>query len=219
MREFWSPDGRDSMAKVFDIGCVLIRCGATAWDAEGRVCGQAELPLTPAGRSAVLAGLGTLENLKLSTILCGSDEASVATAELVAGLAGCKVRPIQGLQEMSLGLWEGMLDSVLQEKCPRAYRQWIEDPASVTAPEGETASEAQERAVEALRAALAKVKTEGQDVGIVMRPIVLGLVKCWLSGEPISRLWSITEDRPAIERMVVPRSLLSRRREHIRAGL
>lgn len=207
------------MAKVFDIGCVWIRTGATAWDAEGRVCGQAEIPISPAGRSAVLAAIGHLPPLNLSVILCGPDEASIATAEMVAGVAGCKVRPVPGLQEMSLGLWEGMLGSVLQDKCPKAYRLWIEDPASVTAPEGETAYEVQERAVEALRGALAKVRAEGQDVAVVMRPIVLGLVKCWLSGAPISALWSISDDRPAIERSVVPRSLLTRRREGVRAGL
>jgi broad specificity phosphatase PhoE len=206
------------MGKAFDIGCLWIRTGATAWDCEDRVCGQAEVPLCPAGRAAVLAGLQTRQNLKLSAVLCGPEEASIATAELVAGVAGCKVRPIQGLQEMGLGLWEGMLSAELRDKCPRAYRQWIEDPASVTAPEGETATEAQDRVVEALQGALAKVKSQSEDVGIVMRPIVLGLVKCWLSGEPISRLWSMTEDHPAIERLVVPRSLLSRRRESIRAG-
>jgi probable phosphoglycerate mutase len=207
------------MAKVFDIGCLWIKTGVTAWDIEGRVCGQADLPLSPAGRSEVMAGLGHLGSLNLSAVLSGPDDASVATGELVAGIAGCKVRPVPGLREMSLGLWEGMLGSVLQEKCPRAYRQWIDDPASVTAPEGETACEAQDRAVEALRGALAKVKAEGQDVAVVMRPIVLGLVKCWLSGEPISKLWSISEDRPAIERLVVPRSLVARRREGIRAGV
>ena len=207
------------MAKVFDIGCIWIRTGATTWEAEGRVCGQAELPLSPAGRARVVAGLSGLQPRMLGSVLCGPDEASVATAELVSQTLGGKVRPVQGLQEMSLGLWEGMLDCNLREKCPRAYRQWIEDPASVTAPEGETAQEAQDRAVEAISAALSKIKTEGHDVGVVMRPIVLGLVKCWLSGEPISSLWSITDDRPAIERLVVPRSLLARKREGIRAGL
>lgn len=207
------------MAKVFDIGCIWIRSGATAWDTEGRVCGQAELPLCPAGRSAVLAGLGRMERLSVGMILSGPDEASLATAELVSGMTGGKVRTVQGLQEMNLGLWEGMLGTDLQERCPRAYRQWIEDPASVTAPAGETASEAQERAVEALQGALAKVKSEGQDVAVVMRPIVLGLVKCWLSGEPISHLWSITQERPAIERLVVPRRLVTRQREGLRAGL
>jgi broad specificity phosphatase PhoE len=207
------------MGKLFDIGCLWIKTGATLWEVEGRVCGQCELPLAPAGRSAILADLAGLPALKLTTVLCGPEEASIATANLVASATGGRVRPVPGLQEMSLGLWEGMLGSDLQEKCPTAYRQWIEDPASVTAPAGETAAEAQERVVEALRGVLAKVRSEGEGVGVVMRPIVLGLVKCWLSGEPISRMWSMTDDRPAIERLVVPRRLLTRRREGVRAGL
>lgn len=206
------------MGKAFDIGCIWIRTGQTAWDAEGRVCGQAELPVTPAGRDSVLAGLRDIGHPNVSAVLSAPDEASLATAELAAAHFECRVRSVLGLQEMSLGLWEGMLGTVLQGKCPKAYRQWIDDPASVTAPEGETASEAQDRVVAALRGALAKVKTPGQDVAIVLRPIVLGLVKCWLSGEPISRLWSITEERPAIERLTVPRTLLTVRHEPARAG-
>jgi len=83
-----------------------------------------------------------------------------------------------------VGLWEGRLQEDLEERCPRSYRQWIEDPASVTPPQGEAASEAEDRVLVEIAKIADKVKSERPTVAVVLRPTVYALVRCWVEGLP-----------------------------------
>ena len=184
------------MAKSETTRVVFIEAGPTAWDESGRIAGSCDLPLTPAGVARATDAAKELVGAKLSVIIAGPDEASRQTAEVVAGALEAAGRPkvklIAGLGEMCLGLWEGMRQEQLAEKCPTAYRQWREAPESVVVPEGETLEEAQERAVQALGAALNRVG--GGAVAVVLRPIALALVRCWLDSVGLRNVWSMVSE-------------------------
>ncbi len=197
------------MGKASKIRLLVARAGSTAWDDAGRVQGGSDLPLSESGRAAVVVGLTSLKATSLDVILCGPDEASQETARLLAQTAksgGAKVKIVPELAEVELGLWEGMLGEDLQERFPRACRQWQEDPASVNAPEGECLGAAAERVVRGLVEALERVKGPsgwrgtGEEpavaAAVVLRPIALGIVRCWLNNVPTNRLWSEVKDKP-----------------------
>ncbi len=48
-----------------------------------------------------------------------------------------QTREIDDLADVDLGLWEGMRGQDLEEKAPKAYREWRENPLNVQVPEGE----------------------------------------------------------------------------------
>ncbi len=209
-----------TMAKHEHIQVVLVRSGRTSWDESGRLSGQCDHPLTDEGRAGVVSDLEAADpEASFGLVLCSQDEASTATAEIIAERAGGRVKPLEGIQDMHLGLWSGLLPTDLEDKYPSAYKQWVEDPGSVNIPDGETMGEAEDRLLTTLSKALGKARDEDQPIGIVLRPLAFAIVEAWLSGRKPTDLWSIVEDGPRLTRHAVPRALLKQTRERSRAGL
>ena len=206
------------MSKPNEIRVLLVRTGETEWERAGRMAGATDVPLSQQGVEAVRGTADGLADVHLSTIFCSPDEASQVTAQEVARATGGKIRIIDELAEISLGLWEGLLASELEDKCPRAYRQWVEDPAHVQVPEGERLDEARGRILEGLSRAFEKVKPGNGAVGVVLRPIAMALVSCDLTGTPSNGLWSIIRTAPPTQWRTVDRETFRRARVGARAG-
>lgn len=199
------------MAKLGTIHVLLVRSGATEWDDAGRSQGETDLPLSPSGRERLTAEVSDHYRCcagsafaPLDVVLHAPDEASRETASLLAAAAGTRAREMDGLRAVSMGLWEGLREAELLERHPTAFRQWLEDPTVVTAPEGEGIVEAEHRLLEALRKGLARRSS----VGLALRPPAFGVVRCWLLGRPLTDLWSVIEEAPTIESFVIERSRL-----------
>jgi probable phosphoglycerate mutase len=204
------------MSKSNEIRVLLVRTGQTEWDRAGRMCGCTDVPLSQAGQLEAETQAAVLTDVKLSAVLCGPDEASQATALALAKATGGKIKVVEELGEVSLGLWEGRLETELEEVCPRLYRQWVEDPASVQAPEGETLEEARDRILEGLSRALNRSKSGA--VGVVLRPLAHALVRCELSGTPIRGVWSMMKTGLPMQWRTVERDAFRRPSERARAG-
>lgn len=207
------------MAKTTDIRVVLIRCGRTDWDDAARLQGRTDLPLSESGREAVTAMirelvLGVPEPAP-ATAYCGTDEASVETATVLAEACGAKVRKDDELIPMDLGIWDGLLEPQVLERFPSAYRQWKERPSTVNPPEGETFDDAESR----LRRAVCRIleKANGKPVAIVLRPVPFGIVSCWLNQRPSDALWSVLDDGPQAERLTVGRQFIKDAQEALKA--
>jgi len=184
------------MAKASDFSLLLFRSAPTAWDLAGRLSGASDHPISPEGRTRLDEAIDRLGDLKLDLILSSGDESSLETAELLAAASGAKVRKCRGLEEVALGLWEGLRHEDVAERYPSAYKQWISNPSSVRIPGGESLPEAERRILEALAHGLDRVKAGHERVGIVVRPMAWGLLRCWLSATPIDRLWDTLKDAP-----------------------
>lgn len=204
-----------TMAKSNEIRVLLVRTGETEWEKAGRLAGATDVPLSEAGRDAVRRTAESLADARLSTIYCGPDEASQVTAQELARVTGGKVRIVEELGEINLGLWEGLLASELEEKCPTAYRQWMEDPASVLVPEGENLEDARARIMESLARALDRAGNGA--VGVVLRPVAMALVACELTGTPTRSLWSMMRTGPATQWRTIHRETIRAARGRARA--
>lgn len=204
------------MAKTNEIRVLLVRTGETEWERAGRLAGATDVPMSNQGHDAVRKAAQGLTDVKLSTIYCGPDEASQVTAREMAQVTGGKIRIIEELGEINLGLWEGLLASELEEKCPRAYRQWMEEPASVQVPEGENLEEARARIIESLSRTLDRFGNGA--AGVVLRPVALALVVCELTGTPTRNIWSIIKTGPATQWRTVQRDAIRESRAKVRAG-
>lgn len=193
------------MGKRTDIRVLFVRTGESDWEKAGRIAGSTDVPLTEAGWQATQDSIRGLGEVRLSSVFCGPDETSQAVARELAKATGARIKVIDDLGEVHLGLWEGMLETELQEKCPKAYRQWVDDPAAVHVPEGEGFEEAQTRLMRALNRALERTRGEAGGVGVVLRPVALGLVGCALGGVATNGLWSMIESGPAVEWRTIAR--------------
>ncbi len=198
-----SWNGPSSMGKATQAAVWLVRTGATAWEREGRVVGAADLPLCPCGQQAAAQRARQLRGQVVELVICGPDEASRQTAEEIAKAVDAKIKVIDDLAEVGLGLWEGVREKDLEGRCPTAYRRWKEDPAGICAPEGESIDEAKDRMMGAFRRLIPRYARTTSTLVVVLRPVALGLARCFLSGRPTSDLWELGTQGAGVERLTV----------------
>ncbi len=189
------------------ITLALIRCGETTWDVEGRLHGHSDLPLSIDGRTAVSADVATLNGERLGTIYHPPDDAAIETAQIVAGGAGAKAKAVAELADPDLGVLEGLTAKDFADRFSKRYKQWQEDPLTLTPPEGEPLVDARARLFAAI-SRLARRSRHGE-IGIVLHPVGLGLLRCWLADRPSADLWSLVRTRPRIERYLLGPELVA----------
>ncbi len=185
----------------------LIKCGETTWEVDGRLQGRSDLPLSPQGRSSVEQDVAVLAGRRMGTIYHPANEAASETAELVARLVGAKTKPLAELAEADLGLLDGLTEQAFAERFPKRYKQWQEDPLSVSLPEGEVVGEARARLFLALGRLLKRSRSN--EVGVVLQSLGLGFLRCWLADRPPTELWTLLKRRPRIERYLLAMETIS----------
>lgn len=198
------------MAKIKQFDLWLVRAGSTAWDEEGRLTGAADLPPSSAGLARVRSASQLLVNQKVTAILSAKTEASLLSAALLESACGVRPKAIAGLEEPSLGCWEGVLAAELEDRCRTAYRQWRQDPFSVVAPNGESFEEAYGRITHTISKVLARYSRNGESIVLVVGPIVSGLVQAALRQLPPGKFWDSLEDAAAAERIGLESGTIAR---------
>lgn len=183
----------------------LVRCGDTDWDTDRRVHGSTDLPLSDDGRSAFAAAAKAFPG-RPDWIHHPPDEAAVDTARLLAEHCGGRGRETPELAEPDLGLLEGLTEAVFAERYPKRYKQWQNDPVTLSPPEGEDLADARVRVLAAVARILRRGKAE--EVALVLHPLALGFVRCWLADRRSGDLWTLVRDRPRLERYVLTEPMI-----------
>lgn len=208
------------MARTDDFRVLLVRSGPTDWDDAGRLQGETDLPLSDCGKEAFAARVAEIarqaDDHHVEAVLHGPDECSAQSARILAAQLHARPRQVEDFREMDLGLWEGMRESELLEKHPTVYRAWRQDPTSVTPPDGDTLAETEQRVLRALKRQLEKSGKAG--VAIVLRPVALGIVRCWLAGRTLDAMWDVVNEAPEGEWFVIPRDRLKDLAVELKAG-
>ncbi len=205
-------------ARRSSILLTLIRRGRTTWEAEGRLHGATDLPLSQAGREEVAEEVAQrFQWDALPMIFHPPDEASSETARIVADHCGSRTRAAPELVDMDLGLLEGLTTQAFADRFPKRYKRWLEDPLSLSPPEGEPASEAWARILSACGRLLRRFR--GDQVGIVLPSMGLGFLRCWLAERPAADLWSVLENRPAVECYLLSQEAVGRLENEARLAL
>jgi len=168
----------------------LLRVGETVWDADARIIGQTDLPMTESGSDDVVQAVRDFHPEQLLSLALTSQEDSAQRAtRLLVSSPEIKIKSVEALANVGLGLWEGVLLTDLEDRCPSAYSQWKDAPERITPPEGESFFDAQERLVTSVMKAMSKAKGPHPTIAIVLRPLAWAIVRCWLREQKICDLW------------------------------
>jgi broad specificity phosphatase PhoE len=93
------------------------------------------------------------------------------------------------LNEVNLGLWQGLLLADLKRKHRRAFLTWMENPDSVEPPGGERLDRAYARLVAGLEDIIrANMRRK---VMVVLGPYAYALLTCYLRDRELDRFWDI----------------------------
>ncbi len=185
----------------------LIRCGETTWDAEGRLHGRSDLPLSIDGRTSVTADAKALSGCRITMVCHPPDDAATETAQIVAGAVDGKAKVVADLTDPDLGVLEGMSTQEFADRFPKRFKQWQEDPLSLTPPEGEELVGARARVLSAIGRLARRSRLD--EIAVVLHPVALGLMRCWLADRPAADLWSMVRTRPRIERYLLGAELIT----------
>ena len=164
---------------------ILIRHGHTAWNAEKRMVGQADIPLTVLGRQQALDLARDLSDRRLDAIVSSDLIRCRQTAAIVVERSGVPINTDPGLREIDEGDWTGLHETEIEYRWPELWRErWAR-----ARPSGEHPRQALDRALGVLRR-IAEGGA-GRTVGIVTHQGIARLVRWASSGRP----W---EDLPTI---------------------
>lgn len=204
------------MAKLQSIILRLVRCGETTWSDDGRLVGSSDLPLSDAGRAAVRADAARLDRGEVATIYHPADEAAIETAQIIGRALGAKPKVAPELADPHLGLLEGLTEQQFAERFPKRYKQWLEDPLSVSPPEAPDVMASRDQ----LFAAVAKLlrRSRRGEVAMVMQTQGMGLLQCWLAQRPAREMWAFVKSRPRIERYALTSAMINQLEEPSLAG-
>lgn len=134
----------------------IIRHGETAWNAEGRVQGQTDVPLSAAGEAQARAVRAALEGMRFAA-LYASDLARVRqTAAPAAAALGLEIRLEPRLRERHYGKFETLTYAEARERLPADFARFKTKDPDYDFGSGESLRAFHERAIGCVAAIAAR---------------------------------------------------------------
>ena len=160
----------------------LVRHGETLWNAERRIQGQSDSPLTDKGETQARQVAERAKALGITHIITSDLGRTRRTAEIIADICGCDVTLEPRLRELNMGgLERRPLDSLTEEE-EGWRRQLVNGTADGRIPEGESMQELSDRMHAALAACLEL--PQGSRPLLVSHGMALGCLVSTILGLP-----------------------------------
>jgi broad specificity phosphatase PhoE len=127
---------------------VLVRHGATEWNADKRAQGQADVALSKKGREQAHETARRLAGLPVDAVYSSDLSRAVETAEAIAEKHGLDVAMDPAFREIDQGEWTGLPVAEIQQRWPEL---WGAARHYSARPGGESPQQVRRRALEGLR--------------------------------------------------------------------
>jgi probable phosphoglycerate mutase len=161
----------------------FVRHGEATWNAEARLCGRTDVPLSEVGRRQAARLAERLSKLPLKAIYTSPLERARATARFIADAARIEPTVEERLVELDYGAWEGLTYEEIKQGHAAAYRAWVADPGEVAPPEGESGRQVVARVAPFLE--LLAARHPRGTVVVVSHRTVCRLIVCHVLGLPL----------------------------------
>jgi len=151
---------------------ICVRHGRTAWNADGRFQGTADIPLDDTGREQVRATAAVLRETPCHYAVSSDLARARETLQIVLEGRSLAAHIDSGFRERDFGIWEGLTWNQIVELVPALGITGILDVRSFQPENGEHFSEVKARVRQAYARALEQID-EGQTVFVVAHAGVL----------------------------------------------
>ena len=160
----------------------LVRHGETQWNAERRIQGQSDSPLTAKGEQQAMQVATRAKELGITHIISSDLGRTRRTAEIIAQACGCDILLDPRLRELNMGVLETRnIDSLTAEE-ENWRRQLVNGTKDGRIPQGESMLELSERMHSALASCLEL--PQGSRPLLVSHGIALGCLVSTILGLP-----------------------------------
>lgn len=161
----------------------LVRHGETQWNAERRIQGQSNSPLTAKGEQQAMQVATRAKELGITHIISSDLGRTRRTAEIIAQACGCDIIFDSRLRELNMGVLEKRhIDSLTEEEEKNWRRQLVNGTVDGRIPEGESMQELSDRVNAALESC--RDLPQGSRPLLVSHGIALGCLVSTILGLP-----------------------------------
>lgn len=175
----------------------LIRHGQTDWNLEGKIQGSYDSELNETGimQAKELSKKILEANIKFTKIYSSQQNRALKTAMILSENTNVECIPVNGLEEINLGDWEGLSWSEVKAKFPKDYEEWYINRRYTKAPRGESYQDMLERVLSAIHKI---INTNSDDVVIVTHGAVIMCLQFYITNTPFNELMKFKIDNTTI---------------------
>jgi alpha-ribazole phosphatase len=153
---------------------VLVRHAQTDESARGRCYGRLDVRLSPRGLRQAQALADALARLPLAAVYSSPLARALDTARPLATARGLEPSVLEALAELDFGEVEGLTYDEIEAERPELFHAWMDDPARVHFPGGESLADLRARVLPALEQI--RARHERDTVGVVAHGGVIRVV-------------------------------------------
>lgn len=188
---------------------LLVRHGETEWNRQTRFQGQIDVPLNDNGRNQAQKAGEFLKDVAIDFAVSSSMQRPKETAEIILRQhPDIKLDLQDGLREISHGLWEGKLESEIEQEFPGELHRWRTTPAEIQMPEGENLQQVWERSVAAWQAIVQTALDNQLKTGLVVAHDATNkTLLCHILGLPADNFWNFRQGNGAVSVIDYPNGL------------
>ncbi len=188
---------------------LLIRHGETEWNRQGKFQGQIDVPLNDNGRLQAQKAAAFLKDVELDFAITSSMLRPKETAEIILNNhQSIKLELLDGLREISHGLWEGKLESEIEQEFPGELQRWRTVPDQVQMPAGENLQQVWERSVATWQSVVETALTNQLQTGIVVAHDATNkTLLCHVLGLSADNFWNFRQGNGAVSVIDYPSGL------------
>ncbi len=178
---------------------LLVRHGETDWNRQTRFQGGIDVPLNDNGRQQSQKAAQFLKDLPLDFAFSSPMLRPKETAEIILRYhPGVPLELLDGLREISHGLWEGKLEAEIEQAYPGELHRWRTVPAEVQMPEGENLQQVWERSAAAWQSILAAVENQAKTGLVVAHDATNKALLCQILGLSPDHFWNFRQGNGAV---------------------
>lgn len=161
---------------------ILIKPVSSDFREQNRLLGNLDIPVSELGESDLEKLISLVRDNDLDTIYSSSSNPCKATSEKIADELDITLKEKNSLNNINLGLWQGLQIDEIRRKQPKVFKQWIEKPETIRPPEGESVDEVVKRVTKTI----SKIKKRKGRTGIIVSEPLASLIKSILQETDIT---------------------------------
>lgn len=188
---------------------LLVRHGETEWNRQTKFQGQIDIPLNDNGRSQSCKAQEFLKDIKFDFAVSSPMLRPKETAEIILQPhPQIELQLFDGLREIGHGLWEGKLETEIEQTYPGELEQWRTVPQDVQMPEGENLQQVRGRSMEAWQQIVSFALQKQLQTGLVVAHDATNKVLlCHILGLDNQYFWNFRQGNGAVSVIDYPQGL------------
>lgn len=160
----------------------LARHGETEWTVDDRFNGWSDVALTELGKCQAQSLGSYLKERPLAAIYSSPLKRCAETAQLASAPHDLSPTIVPELKELNYGVWDGMARVDIISRYSDAWAAWMQDPAAMAAPEGESGYDVLTRVIPSIKDLV--TRHSGKEILVVAHKAVNRLFLCDILGIP-----------------------------------